>query len=328
MKKFYVNVQGGLGLNIALASFASYIRENGDADGNKDYEFYICSPYFDVFECCRNISGVYKPNELRDMVFDAKADEGTLILHRLYDMDGFVKKHLSYARAWASLMGIPYDGDDESGSQVTSILDPTKVYSGLVPLIENIKKDISEKGYKDYAIMQFTGGQSPLVQVPAKLDKNGKPVPNEADWSKVPYDYQNEPLKRHYPLEKAQKFVQLYHEKNPNTAIILYQLPNEPYPNEEYVLRYTVPYLAYYELAKNAKEIVCIDSSLQHLAAGVCKATVIWAHSRPLSFGYKYNHNIIQKSRTDDLLYFSALGPSGAKVTYIEPEDLIEELEK
>ena len=51
--------------------------------------------------------------------------------------------------------------------------------------------------------MQFEGGQSPLVQVPVKED-------GTRDWSKVPTNYENEPLKRHYPFEKAQEFIKLF----------------------------------------------------------------------------------------------------------------------
>jgi len=318
-KKFYINVQGGTGLNFGLASFISYIKTEGDDNGNKDYEFYVCSPYFDLHEACPYVDGVYKPEEIKDFIFDANTYEGELVLHRLYDMDGFVKKQLNYSQAWAKLMNIPFT-DTEKGTKVKSILDPYAKYPTLKTQVDGLLKLIKQNGFKDYVIMQFTGGQSPLVKVPA--DQNGKP-----DWSKVPYDYEHEPLKRHYPLDKAQKFIELYHEKNPKTAILLYQLPNEPTPDAPYVVKATIPYLAYYELAKDAKEIICIDSSLQHLTAGLTKTTVIWAHSKPEAFGYSYNNNIEQKCRTNDLLYFSMLGPSGAKVEYIEPEELIKEVD-
>ena len=320
MKKFYINVQGGTGLNEALASFISYIKSVGDDNGNKDYEFYVCSPYFDVFEACPYVSGVYKPEELKDLILDANEYGGELILHRLYDMDLFVKKQLNYSQAWAKLMNIPFT-DTEGGTKVKSILEPLRVYPALTQNIAAIKDAI--KKFDDFVIMQFTGGQSPLVQVPQGKDEKGNPF---ADWSKVPYDYNREPLKRHYPIEKAQEFVDLYAKEHPKTAIILYQLPNEPAPKNNNTFLFVAPYLAYYELAKEAKEVICIDSSLQHLVAGVVPTTVIWAHSRPEHFGYSYNNNVIQEARIKDLLYFTALGPSGAKVNYIEPADLMKEI--
>lgn len=322
MKRFYINVQGGTGLNIALASFISKVKEE-----NPDkYEFYVCSPYFDIFESCEAVDDVYKPQELKDLIFDAEANNGELVLHRLYDMDGFVKKQLNYSEAWAKLMNIPWKEDDEKvpGTKATSILNPMKKYPHLQNSINTVMNTIREKGFEDFVIMQFWGGQSPLVQVPQGVGKDGKPF---ADWSKVPYtNIDNEPLKRVYPIEKATEFVKQFREAHPKTAVILYSLPNEP--GIDGTFKFVIPYLAYYELAKRpeCKGTVSIDSSLAHLVAGITKSVVIWGHSKPKSFGYSYNKNIEQKCRTDDLLYFSALGPSGAKITYIEPEALLAEV--
>jgi ADP-heptose:LPS heptosyltransferase len=324
MRKFYINVQGGTGLNIALASFISSVKDAHPGE----YEFYVCSPYFDVFESCPSVDGVYKPNELKDLIFDAEANGGELILHRLYDMDGFIKKQLNYSEAWAKLMNIEWE-DTENGTTAKSLLNPSKKYPYLVQQIEQIKNAFKQRGFKDYIIVQFTGGQSPLVQVPPKVVKNEQGMETQVpDWGRVPYNYDNEPLKRHYPIEKAQEFVDAFAAAHPETAILLFQLPNEPMPKNNSTFNFVVPYLAYYELAKDAVGTVSIDSSLQHLVAGVTKSVVIWAHSKPKSFGYSYNKNIEQPCRTDDLLYFSALGPSGAKVNYISPNELLKEVDK
>ena len=181
-------------------------------------------------------------------------------------------------------------------------------------------KEVENSGCDDFVIMQFEGGQSPLID--AQPDENGN-----IDWSKIPTNYENEPLKRHYPFEKAQQFIKLFKEKHPKTAVVMYQLPNEhKYENTVSVL---VPYLTYYELAKSdrCKGTVSIDSSLQHLVAGQTKSVVIWGHSAPNSFGYEYNKNIIQKCNRDDILYFSALGASGARIDYIAPNDLLKEVD-
>lgn len=308
---YYISVQGGTGLNCSLASFLTAVKPNHPED-----KYFITSPYYDLFEVCDAVDGVYKPNEMRDFIFDAIHTKNSKIINtRLYDLDKFIRKELNYSEAWAELLGYKWS-DTEGGTTVKSILNPYKVYPQLKPQVETIQRVIKEKGYKDYVIMQFCGGQSPLTQVP-----NG-------DWSKVPYDYQNEPLKRHYPLDKAQKFVELYHKANPETAIILYQLPNEPKPEAPYIFTNVMPYLAYYELAKNAKEVVTIDSSLQHLIAGLTKTHVIWGHTVPKNFGYSYNNNVIQDCRRDDILYFTALGPSGARINYIEPEDLLNAIQQ
>ncbi|MBP5422680.1 MAG: hypothetical protein J6Y78_09595 [Paludibacteraceae bacterium] len=324
MRSMYVNLSGGLGFNIAFCSFATALKQKYP----HVFKISACSPYWDLLECCEAIDTVYKAEELKDFIFDAQSEDGELILHRLYDMDGFVKKRLTYSEAWAKLFGVEWD--EEVSSSTKSILNVKGTYPHLLQTADNIVQQIGQSGFKDYVIMQFTGGQSPLVQVPRKKDENGNDV---EDWSQVPYDYEHEPLKRHYPKEKAEEFVNLFSKEYPETAIIMYQLPNEPLPNNPNVFRFTVPYLSYYELASRSacRGVVCIDSSLQHLVAGVAKTVVIWAHSVnatndeiiKIPFGYSYNTNIVQPGRKNDILFFTALGPSGAKVDYITPSNLI-----
>ena len=322
MKKFYINVQGGCGLNLALASFITAANTKYP----NEYEFNVCSPYFDIFESCEAVTNVYKPQELKDMIFDAKANDGIIINQRLYDMNDFIYKRITYSEAWAELMGIKWDEDNSDGSAVKSVLKPETKYPFLTQQVDNIKKQLNGK---KFIIVQWQGGQSPLTQVPA--DQNG-----QADWGKVSYPYDNEPLKRHYPIEKAKEFCNLFKLSHPDVEIIEYSLPNEPHCDN--TIRAVMPYLAYYMLAKDRNCIgtVSIDSSLQHLIAGVTKSVVIWGHSINADnsdkiianpFGYKYNKNIVQHCRRDDILFFSALGPSGAKISYIQPSDLLIEVD-
>ena len=311
-KKYFINVAMGTGANIALCSVLTQLKKE-----DPEYYFAVCSPYFDVFECCKAVNAVYKPQEMRDFIFDAKAMDAEIVNHRLYDMDGFIKKRLNYDTAWRMLLHVENIPELDQPMTVTSELDTTKY--GMVNIVNNVKDQIKKAGFKDYVICQFCGGQSPLVQVPV--------VDGKQDWSKVPYDYQNEPLKRHYPIDKAMEFLGRFHAEHPKTAVILYQLPNEPSPQDSFIFKFTIPYLAYYELAKDALGVIAIDSSLQHLVAGVTKTVVIWGHSEPKTFGYDYNKNIVQDCRRDDILYFSALGPSGAKIDYISPEKLLKEVD-
>jgi hypothetical protein len=311
-RNLYINSQGGLGFNLALASVAKELKSEYD-------KICILSPYFDVFESCKAIDYVYKPHETRDFIFDAKHDDARLICERMYDSEDFIYKKLSYADAWRKACGIK-SKDNKNGSDTICELEPLEKYPHLQSFIDGVLNQIAEKHYSNFVIMQFEGGQTPLVQVPQTPD--GKP-----DWSKVPTSYENEPLKRHYPYEKARDFIKLFQEKHPDTAIVMYQLPNEH--QYENTIRVEVPYLCYYELAKNplCKGTISIDSSLQHLVAGVTKSVVLWGHSLPNSFGYEYNKNIIQGCNRDDILYFSALGPSGARIDYIKPEDFLKEVD-
>jgi hypothetical protein len=311
MKNIYINSQGGLGFNLALSHIVKEFKQIYD-------KVCILSPYFDVFESNPYVDYVYKPNEIRDFIFDAKHDDAKLICERMYDTEDFIYKKLSYADAWRKSAGLEVK-NNQNGSDTKSELTPLNKYPFLEEIANKIIGEIKASGKKNFVIMQFEGGQSPLVQVPVKED-------GTRDWSKVPTNYENEPLKRHYPFEKAQEFIKLFQKSHPDTAIIMYQLPNEH--RFEGALCYEVPYLTYYVLAKNEMCLgtVSIDSSLQHLVAGVTKSVVIWGHSLPLSFGYNYNKNIVQRCNRDDILYFSALGPSGARIDYIEPKQLLKEV--
>ena len=311
-RNLYINSQGGLGFNLALSHVIPELKQ-------KYEKVCVISPYFDVFECCEAVDYVYKPNEMRDFIFDAKYDDAKLICERMYDSEDFIYKKLSYADAWRKACDLPVKGN-KKGSDTKSNLKIKNRFPVVETKATEYLKDVLSRGFDDFVIMQFEGGQSPLVEVPRNPD--GKP-----DWSLLPTNYENEPLKRHYPFEKAQQFISLFREKHPRTAIILYQLPNE----HAYEGTFTreIPYLTYYEIAKDPKCVgtVSIDSSLQHLVAGLTKSVVIWGHSLPDSFGYEYNKNIIQKCNRDDILYFSALGPSGARIDYIKPETLLEEVD-
>lgn len=311
MKNIYINSQGGLGFNLALSHIAKEFKQIYD-------KVCVLSAYFDVFDACPYVDYVYKPNEIRDFIFDAKRDDAKLICERMYDTEDFIYKKLSYADAWRKAAGLAVKGNTD-GSDTKSELYPLKKYPNLQNFVDSILKEIKGKKKKNFIIMQFEGGQSPLIEVP--MTKDGA-----RDWSVVPTNYENEPLKRHYPFEKAQDFVKLFEKAHPDTAIIMYQLPNEH--RYEGTFNFEAPYLTYYLLAQHELCLgtVSIDSSLQHLVAGVTKSVVIWGHSLPLSFGYNYNKNLVQRCNRDDILYFSALGPSGARIDYIEPKTLLKEV--
>lgn len=318
MTNFYVNVAMGLGGNIALSSVITEIKN----DFGDEYNFNVMSPYWDTFMCNKNVAHVYKPEEAHDFIYDCCDDKnGKLVLHRLYDLDSFVKKEASYKSAWYELFGIK---PKNKANNLVSMLD-TSMF-GLQPQVDNVLKAIKEKGYEDFIIVNFEGSVSPLQQVPQ--DKDGKP-----DWSKVPDPYTNEPLARLYPRELASAFIRGFMAEHPKTAVINYTLPNQANYNVG-EFKFIIPYLAYYDLAKlpECKGFVGIDSSGQHLFAGQVKGVVIWAHSINAdkngkiivnNFGYDSYTNVIQSCRRDDVKFFSMLGPSHAKVDYIKPDQLL-----
>lgn len=300
MKSIYVNVKMGLGGNIALARFIQSVD-------TKKYNFYVCSPYYDVFKAAK--IPYYRPECIKDWLFDARDDEDSLIVeHRLYDMDGFIRKKQDYFEAWRTLCNIP---EEDCDREKYNHLEMDCV--GAFPDLGNIVSGILSKIKDKYILIQNCGSQSPLDTLP------------EGGWNKKPYDTEHEPLKRVYKKELAQKWVNLFKQSNPDVAIIQYALPNEELLDG--CEHYTIPYLCYKELAKSDRCLgaFCIDSSLQHLITGDCKVMVLWGHSLPEHFGYNCNKNIIQKCRRDDILYFTELGPSGAKVQYADPAYLVEE---
>lgn len=308
-KNILVDVRGGTGKNFAFISIAKELKEK--------YEHVsVISPYFDIPASSAYVDKAYNPNEVRSAIEDA-GDDTLIVIDHIYDTDAFIRKEISYQDAFRLACGLKAKDNKTGGTDTVSELNPEKAFPYLTQQKNEILKAIKENGFEDFIIVQFTGSQSPLVQVPT--NEKGQP-----DWSKVPYNGQNTGLSRHYPKDKADEFIRLFRTAHPKTAIINYNLPNEY--QFEGVFQFTIPYLCYYCLAKevNCLGIVAIDSSLQHMVAGVTKAVVLWAHSLPDSFGYKFNTNIIQPCKRDGIKYFSALGPASNRVDYIEPSKLLE----
>ena len=303
MKAIYISVNGGTGLHKSLTNVLKEAKQKYD-------KIAILSPYWDIFECCEYCDIVYKDSESMDFILDAKYDNAEIITSRLYDLNDFIYKRLNYEDAWRQMLHLkPRENVGDVGESIYKI-DTTIRFPKIRNDVFNVISNLNSKKYKDFIIVQFHGGQSPLCDC------------------KNEYNEETEPLQRHYPSKLAQEFCNLFHEKYPETAIINFTLPNEPhYENTE---TYDMPYLNYITLAENNKCLgfVSIDSSLQHLISGIKKGVVLWGHSLPNAFGYKCNKNIIQRCRRDNILYMNLLGPSSAKIEYISPQKLLEEVEK
>lgn len=285
---YYISVRGGLGKNLSLARFIASYKKSKEY---KTERFFILSPYWDVFESCPAVDYVYKPEQLQAFLEDAAHDDGMIVIDNMYETDWFIKKEVNYTKAWARMLHLV-----APKVLVDDFLDPVKRFP-------TITEDLQKFQLEDFAIMQFWGGQTPLA------DNNAE------------YNIENDPLKRAYPVELAQEFVNLYKKKYPERKIYLFSLPNEP--ELEHTEKVLVPYLTFYELAKHAKEFVSIDSSLQHLITGLCPGHVIWGLTHPDHFGYAENNNILQECRRDGVFYFTELGPSANRVDYISPSNLI-----
>ena len=277
MKPIYVDLKGGLGLNFSFLRVAKALQTRG-------YKISVITPYWDIFAAA-NIP-FYKPNEFRDFIFDAKSENAYVATGRIYDQPSFIFKKLNYKYGWIKFLGLGKSNFLSHDEYNHLDFSPEKTFPSLISSYNGVIDRIKKAGYEDYILVQFSGGQSPLD------------IPPEGEWSKKPYDCTNEPLKRYYPVDKAQKFVDLYKEARPRTAVIQYSLPNEPILQG--VIRPDETYLLFYMLSKHSKHVVCIDISLQHMASGNCPVTVIWGHSLPDTFGYTCNKNIVQKIDAQD----------------------------
>lgn len=184
-----------------------------------------------------------------------------------YSMNNFSMRRLNIYSAWAMLFELPSD--------VERTLPVLKVSSN----IEEGVKDFAGK-HKKFIIFQRAGGQNP---VGARRNENGHIC--------QPYNTNEIGLKRSYPLDKAEKLVQLF--RGAGYEVLQYCLENEPHVKGAIYFNTEQNQLFYMELAKYADGVVTIDSSLMHLTIANCKKmVVVWGQTSVKSFGYRKAINI------------------------------------
>lgn len=298
MKKCLINVEGGLGKNVMLTSILEEFKEK------KGYEeIYVISPYFDVFKCCPAVTDAFQSGQgtlYQELVLSPDCD---IYCKEPYSNQRFIKKECHLLEAWAEELG--FELSKPGNTYIPNLSKINEEFPGLVQLSDAKIKELKN----DFILVQFCGGQSPLN---LKKDSNG-------NYNK--YDEHFEPLKRNY--YKGQQIIDAIKEKNPDSTIVHFSLPNEPsYKN---AVKFEMPYLTYYLLAKAAKAVVTTDSSLQHIATGACKnVTVIWGETRPEHFGYECNKNICAKNVLNSQPYFKPLGISPSIVNMPDPQEILE----
>ena len=291
MRKCLINVEGGLGKNIMLTSILQEFKDTCNYD-----ELYVISPYHDVFKSCSAVTDAFPPGQgslYQELVLDDNCD---IYWKEPYSNQRFIKKQCHLFDAWAEELGF---GLSNPASTYIPCLD--KIAEAFPAVRQAADRYLAEWDH-DFCIVQFNGGQSPLGNV-----QRG-------------YDARQETIKRNY--YKGERIVQLLKEKYPSTHIVHFALPNEPVLED--TIKVEIPYLTYHLLAAEAKEIICIDSSLQHLSTGVCEnVTVIWGETRPEHFGYSCNNNITAEHVFNSQPYFKPLGVSPSIVKMPEPEEIV-----
>lgn len=296
-KKCLINVEGGLGKNVMLTSILAELKSAGQYD-----EMYVISPYHDVFKACSAVTDAFPPGQgtlYQELVLDEECD---IFWKEPYSNQKFIKKQCHLFDAWAEEIG--FELGNPANEYTPQLDNVEKEY----PALRKIADEKMAEWNHNFCLVQFTGGQSPLTP---QVDQNGNPVP---------YMNAQEAIKRNY--HKGEQIVKLLKEKWPDTTIVHFALPNEP--SIDGAIKIEVPYLTYHLLASEAKEIVCIDSSLQHLATGVNdNITVIWGETRPEHFGYASNRNVCAKNVLNSQPYFKPLGVSPSIVRMPEPEEIV-----
>ena len=298
MKRCLINVEGGLGKNVMLTAILAELKEKGGYD-----EMYVISPYNDVFKACPAVTDSFVPGAsalYQELVLDPDCD---VLWKEPYSNGRFIKKQCHLFDAWMEEFG--YTLDKAGDEYVPDLSNTAKAFPAIAVLAEGKK----EEWRRNYCIVQFTGGQSPLTPL---IDQNG---------NQIPYQNAQEAIKRNY--HAGQQVIDLLRKKwGPDTTIVHFALSNEPFFSD--TVRVEIPYLTYHLLASEAKEIVCIDSSLQHLATGVSNnVTVVWGETRPEHFGYACNRNVCAQHVLNSQPYFKPLGVSPSIVRMPEPEELV-----
>ena len=298
MKKCLITVEGGLGKNVMLTAILEEFKKQKGYD-----EIYVISPYYDVFKCCPAVTDAFPMGQgtlYQELVLAPDCD---VYCKEPYNNPHFIKKECHLFEAWAEEFGFKLS---KPGKAYTPDLSKIgEEYPALVQMVNEKVKELNN----NFIIVQFCGGQSPLG------------LPRDVNGNLPLYDERNEPLKRNY--YKGQLIIDAIKNKNPGTTIVHYSLPNEPSYNN--AVKFEMPYLAYYLLAKSAKAVVTTDSSLQHIATGACNnVTVIWGETRPEHFGYECNKNICAKNVLNSQPYFKPLGISPSIVNMPEPSEIIE----
>lgn len=291
--------QGGIGNIVMRTAILPELRE-------KYNEIYVIDPYSDIWEI-NNVEGSYAqaPNSLYNQLIKGN-EEVDVVAENPYNNSDFIKKTIHFNDAVRDLFGFERKGTEECMKDAISL----PVAEKHPEVVEDVKNFLNQQTKHKYALIQNTGGQSPL-------DPNTQIQGIE-------------PLVRNYKFMEAlvAKLQELY----PDYCFIQYKLPSEKLI--EGCVSIERPYLWYRVLGETLAEdkdnfAVTIDSSLQHILAGTgLNTTVLWGETRPEHFGHSCHHNIdfAKNDLTQEEPYFQLFQNKPAVVRFKKPEELIEEM--
>lgn len=299
MKRLVIGLSGGIGKHVAFTALLPKLKETYE-------EIYIGTPYANIFTGNPYVKkiNIFMNGEFYKNIM--RHDSTRLVAADPYDHEDFVKKKIHLLEAWADLCGIKIG----SGADLTTelYLTESEKYN-----VDRAKHEVTKISKDKYILIQLNGGQSPL---------------NYQEGNTQQFDFSKEGTVRFYPFDYYIELVKFLKKKYPGHTIIRYGLNNEPIPLdiEQDVFTLAMPlgdFKTYHALAKKAAAIVCIDSSLHHITAGVKRSVVIWGQTDPAHFGYSYHKNLRQETR-DSYAYFRPFGDPYESTMFPSPEEVIE----
>lgn len=302
MENIVIKLSGGVGKHIAFTSILPLLK-------NKYENIYITSAYNDLFFGNPYITQI-NPN--MDKEFYRKVilkDSTMIVMNDPYDEPSFIKKEKHLLEVWGEMCGIEVkDG--------MSLKPEIYMHENEKFTVDKVVNEIKDSTKSKFILIQLNGGQSPH-----HFEQNHMQE----------FSFFNEGSKRHYPFDYYRELILSLKKKYPDHTILRYGLMNEPLPYEVgkmvATMQPAVHYKNYFWLAKEADGIVCIDSSLQHIAAGVRPAVVIWGDTRPEHFGYSIHHNLAE-SNDDTMAYCRPFGEMNQDIRFPSPEKVMYALDR
>ena len=302
MENIIIQLSGGVGKHISFTSLIPLIKQKYD-------RIYITTPYPDLFfgnPYITKINPIMDRSFYKDVVLK---DSTRIVMTDPYDEQSFIKKEKHLLDVWGELCGLKIDKPMNLKTEI--YMDESEKFT-----VDKVVNEIRESTKDKFILIQLNGGQSPH-----NFEQNGT---NE-------FSFFNEGSKRHYPFDYYIELIKKLKQHFPEHTIIRYGLMNEPIPYEigkmVATMQPAVHYKNYYWLSKHADHIICIDSSLQHMTAGVKKSVVIWGDTKPQHFGYSLHHNLFEDNE-DTMSYCRPFGESNQKVIFPNPEKVLYALGK
>jgi hypothetical protein len=245
-------VEGGLG---KVAAFTAVVDALAKRDGEP---IQVYTPYYECFSNNPNVKLVLDQGSIP--ITDPRIQASERIYYFEPYKSTFTKGKQHIIESFCELTGVKY-----SSNMLPKIFSQHRQ--------QEAKTVLQEAGITGkYALVQFTGGQTPIG-----FDGNRQ--------------YQSIDANRNYPFYLAQEVVHRLNKAYPDLTVINFSLPNEP--NYEGAVRINAHSIAWHEILKGADGFISIDSCLNHFSPSAGKAgVVLWSNTRWNQFGYVQNINM------------------------------------